>query len=192
MHVGGHMCDMESISKIAKDYNLVIIEDAAQAICGSLNGKKAGSWSKISAFSMNPMKILHAYGEAGVVTISKKQMYEKIKQLGYESEELYYNLGNAYFKSKQLGNAILHYEKALRLAPNNKDIQFNLKLVNSLTVDKIDMIPRIFFMQWWHDFSSIYSSKWWTYIFLALYVLVCFSIRIFYITYSPTFPFNIL
>ena len=81
MHVGGHMCDMELISKIAKDYNLEIIEDAAQAICGSLNGKKAGSWSKISAFSMNPMKMLNAYGECGVATTSSKNLYKKLLSL---------------------------------------------------------------------------------------------------------------
>ena len=81
MHVGGHMCEMEKISKISKKFDLHIIEDAAQAICGSLNGKKAGYFSKVSAFRMNPMKMLNAYGECGVITTSNKYLYEKILRL---------------------------------------------------------------------------------------------------------------
>lgn len=81
MHVGGHMCDMESISKIAKDNGLLIIEDAAQAFCSTLNGRRAGTFSQAAGFSMNPMKILHAYGEAGAVTTNNRKIYEMIKQL---------------------------------------------------------------------------------------------------------------
>ena len=82
--------------------------------------------------------------------------YENILKLGYHSEELYFNMGNAYYKSNQLGKAILFYERALRLSPGNKDVQYNLKLLNELTVDKIEIIPRIFFMQWWFNISGIY------------------------------------
>jgi len=81
MHVAGHMCDMKKISIIAKENNLFIIEDAAQAFCSELNGKRAGTFSTAAGFSMNPMKILHAYGEAGVVTTNSKQIYNKVKQL---------------------------------------------------------------------------------------------------------------
>ena len=81
MHVAGHMCDMKSISRIARDNSLLIIEDAAQAYCSSLNEKRAGAFSQAAGFSMNPMKILHAYGEAGVVTTNNKRIYNKIKQL---------------------------------------------------------------------------------------------------------------
>ena len=71
---------MFRISKIAKENNLFIVEDAAQAFCSTLKGKRAGSFSDAGAFSMNSMKILHAYGETGVVITSKKQLYDKIKQ----------------------------------------------------------------------------------------------------------------
>jgi len=81
MHVAGHMCDMKNISKIAKENNLFIIEDAAQAFCSQLNGRRAGTFSTAAGFSMNPMKILHAYGEAGVVTTNSKKIYNKVKQL---------------------------------------------------------------------------------------------------------------
>jgi dTDP-4-amino-4,6-dideoxygalactose transaminase len=81
MHVGGHVCDMTSISRIARDNHLFIVEDAAQAFCSLLNGKRAGAFSHAAGFSMNPMKILHAYGEAGAVTTNNKKVYNRIKQM---------------------------------------------------------------------------------------------------------------
>ena len=89
MHVAGHMCKMESISRIAKDNNLFIVEDAAQAYCSSQNGKRAGSFSHTGAFSMNPMKILHAYGEAGVVVTNRKHLYDKILQFRHAGTKRY-------------------------------------------------------------------------------------------------------
>jgi len=83
MHWGGHLCNMEEICKIAKKNNLFIIEDAAQAFGGELNGKKAGSFSIAGAFSMNPMKPLSGYGEGGAVVTNDLGIYEKIKILRY-------------------------------------------------------------------------------------------------------------
>ena len=91
MHVAGHMCDMHIISRIAKKHALLIIEDAAQAFCSSLNGKRAGTFSTAAGFSMNPMKILHAYGEAGAVTTNNKHIYNKIKQLRHAGTKRYLN-----------------------------------------------------------------------------------------------------
>lgn len=91
MHVAGHMCDMSNISRIAKRHSLLIIEDAAQAYCSSLNGKRAGSFSIAAGFSMNPMKILHAYGEAGAVTTNSKRVCNKIKQLRHAGTKRYLN-----------------------------------------------------------------------------------------------------
>lgn len=86
----------------------------------------------------------------------KSQMYEEAIE-GYlnivndnkESSELYYNLGNAYFKSSNLPKAILYYEKALLLNPNDKDIQYNLAFAYSQQPDNIEhlslgFLPRIF------------------------------------------------
>ena len=83
MHWGGHMCEMNEITKIAKKYNLKIIEDAAQAFGGELNGKKSGSFSLAGAFSMNPMKPLSGFGEGGMVVTNDKKIYEKVKLLRY-------------------------------------------------------------------------------------------------------------
>ena len=81
MHVGGKLCDMEKIYKIAKNYKLKIIEDAAQAFCSSFKNKRAGAYSDVSAFSFNPMKTLHGYGEAGAVITNNKRIYNILLQM---------------------------------------------------------------------------------------------------------------
>lgn len=75
------------------------------------------------------------------------QVYESLLQQG-ESAEIYYNLGNSYYKSGDIAHAILNYERALLLQPENGDIRANLKIANAKTIDKITPIPEIFFITW--------------------------------------------
>jgi len=75
--------------------------------------------------------------------------YRQILQQGQESAALHYNLGNAYFKAGALGEAILHYEKARRLAPRDRDIQYNLQVARVRVQDRItapepSVVMRIF------------------------------------------------
>lgn len=65
------------------------------------------------------------------------EFYESIIKKGIKNGYLFYNLGNAYFKTKQLGKAILNYERAKIYLPNDEDVEFNLKYASSLKVDKI-------------------------------------------------------
>ncbi len=76
-------------------------------------------------------------------------LYEDLAEMDKMSFEVYYNLGNGYFKLKDIGRAILNYERALRLAPRDSDIRANLRLANSMKKDKIDrpemgFIPKVF------------------------------------------------
>src|SRR6266487_4259022 len=82
--------------------------------------------------------------------------YDKIINNGYQSAEVHYNLGNAYYKINKTAFAILNYEKALKLAPNDENIKFNLKLANQKTVDKIDGIPQLFITEWKDSFANSY------------------------------------
>ena len=78
--------------------------------------------------------------------------YLRIREAGYESPSLHYNIGNAYFKANELGRAILHYERARRLAPNDADILANLELARSLGADEIVPLPRFWLFRvgsWW-------------------------------------------
>lgn len=69
------------------------------------------------------------------------EKYKTITDAGLESAALYYNLGNAYFKTNQLSKAILNYERAARLAPNDDDIRQNLSIANEATIDRFETLP---------------------------------------------------
>jgi len=102
MHVGGHMCEMFEINKIANKNKIYVVEDAAQAVCGSLRGKKAGYFSDIAAFSMNPMKMLNALGETGLITTNNKKLYEKVLMLrhaGTRKDPKKIDINNCYIGS---------------------------------------------------------------------------------------------
>ena len=81
VHYAGHLCDMEAIQEIAERNNILLIEDAAQAFGAGRYRQRAGSFSIAAGFSMNPMKVLGGYGEAGVVVTSEEEIFKKIKQL---------------------------------------------------------------------------------------------------------------
>ena len=74
--------------------------------------------------------------------------YSDLVSLGYQSPTLYYNIGNAYFKSEQLAKSILWYERALRLAPSNEDILHNLAFANNQIIDEMDIVPEFFLKKW--------------------------------------------
>ena len=71
------------------------------------------------------------------------EIYESLLQDG-ESGEIYYNLGNAYFKQDELGRAILNYERALLLQPGNADVSANLDIARAKTIDKVNPNPEVF------------------------------------------------
>ncbi len=88
-------------------------------------------------------------------------LYEQVLENDYEAPQLYYNLGNSYFKTNNLPAAILNYERAKRLAPNDEDITFNLKLAYLKTLDKTEPIPPLFFKAWWNNFARLFSGGQW-------------------------------
>lgn len=83
VHYTGQMCDMFRICEIAERNHLVVIEDAAQSFSANINGRTAGSFGKISCFSMNPMKVFHSYGEAGAVVTDDEYLNNKMAALRY-------------------------------------------------------------------------------------------------------------
>jgi tetratricopeptide (TPR) repeat protein len=86
---------------------------------------------------------------------------QKLLSEGYRNAAIYYNLGNAYYKTDQISQAILNYERALRLAPSDDDIRFNLKLANLKTVDRINPVPQLYLVTKWESFISSGSSRSW-------------------------------
>jgi len=106
--------------------------------------------------------------------------YEEILKTGVESPELYYNLGNAYYKSGLLPEAILNYERAKLLAPDDKDITYNLELAQSQTIDKIDKVGKFFLKVWIKDLRNKADSDTWAYMSIAFFTLVIAMLFLFY------------
>ncbi|MGD9022162.1 MAG: DegT/DnrJ/EryC1/StrS family aminotransferase [Deltaproteobacteria bacterium] len=78
VHLFGQCCDMDAIAELADAHDLVIIEDAAQAIGAEYEGRRAGSMGDMACFSFFPSKNLGAFGDAGMVTTSSDRLYEKL------------------------------------------------------------------------------------------------------------------
>jgi len=92
---------------------------------------------------------------------------------------LYYNLGNAYFKSGEIAPAILWYERALRLDPSDADIRYNLEYARALTQDRIDEVPEIFFEQWGHALCYLLPSNTWAVISILFFALTVALVLLF-------------
>ena len=92
---------------------------------------------------------------------SALQDWEDVRATGLMSKELYYNLGNAYFKTGEMAQSILWYERALKLDPSDADIRHNLEYARSLTQDRIEEVPEIFFEQWGHAMCYLLPSNTW-------------------------------
>lgn len=120
------------------------------------------------------------------------QIYQKLADSGYEGTSLYYNLGNAYYKSGKLGLSILYYEKALKLSPNDDDINHNLALANSKIVDKVEPLPKFFLFEWWESILAFFPLSGWTYLVYALYIILLILIGIYFFSRSAKIQKNSL
>ncbi|MGP1436815.1 MAG: tetratricopeptide repeat protein [Phocaeicola sp.] len=106
-------------------------------------------------------------------------LYEGILNTGKESADIYYNLGNSYYKMKNIAKAILNYERALLLNPGDSDIRFNLKLAQSKTVDNITPMSEVFLITWFKSLTNIVSEKGWSKIAIACFILSLILIAIY-------------
>jgi len=78
VHFTGYMTNMIEVMKIAKKYNLYVVEDACQSILGSINGINAGRWGNTGAFSLHPLKNINVWSDGGIITTSNNQLYKKL------------------------------------------------------------------------------------------------------------------
>lgn len=125
------------------------------------------------------------YNQAGQSYQSKEYRkaaddYEKLLAQGYENSEVYYNLGNCYFKLDSIAKCILSFERAMKLSPGDEDIIHNLKLARLKTVDNIKPVPQLQIVTWWNNFINFRSSGGWAMMAVALLwfalLLVAFAI----------------
>ena len=92
VHLYGQLANMPELMKIAKEHNLLVLEDSAQAHGANIDGKKAGNWGDASGFSFYPGKNLGALGDAGAITTNDLELYTVLDHLrNYGSKEKYKN-----------------------------------------------------------------------------------------------------
>lgn len=138
VHIFGHPANMEEILKIAKKYNLRIIEDCAQAFGASINGKKVGSFGDAGCFSFYPSKNLGAYGDGGMITINNASMAEEIKKLRNHGSKGAYRHETIGFNSRldeiQAGILLVKFK---RIDEYNKKRRENASLYTKLLSEKV-------------------------------------------------------
>jgi dTDP-4-amino-4,6-dideoxygalactose transaminase len=92
VHLYGQCADMGGLDRVAAEFKLLVIEDAAQAVGATWNGKLAGSMGLASAFSFYPTKNLSAFGDAGAVTTNDPQVAERVRSLrNHGAKQRYYH-----------------------------------------------------------------------------------------------------
>lgn len=106
------------------------------------------------------------------------QYYDSLTEFG-QSTALYYNLGNAYFKTNQVAEAILYYERALKLNPNDPDIHYNLQLANERIKDNIEKLPELNIARWWSNFTLSLGVDLWGWLSIGLMIVAMVLMMVF-------------
>ena len=97
--------------------------------------------------------------------------YESVLKTKKQSAELYFNLGNAYYKINKVAPAIYNFEKALVLNPNDSEIKNNLKFAQKMTIDEIKEVPKVGFEKLLRDFTASFKYDVWAWISVVFSVL---------------------
>lgn len=108
------------------------------------------------------------------------EIYRKILAEGKESADLYYNLGNCYFKAGENTRAILNYERALLLNPGDEMVRYNLKMAQAASVDKIEVLPELFLVRWYKAVETHFSADQWGYVSVGLFILFLVMAALFF------------
>ena len=108
------------------------------------------------------------------------EMYEAILANEGESSDIYYNLGNSYYKMDNIAKAILNYERALLLNPGDGDIRFNLELAQSKAVDKVVPMSEMFFVTWTKSFGNMMSEKGWSKLAIVCFIVMLLSLAVYF------------
>lgn len=112
------------------------------------------------------------------------EKYQTILENGKHSAELYFNLGNAYYKLNNIAPSIYYYEKALQLAPNDKEILNNIAFARNMTIDDIATIPEIGFSKFVNSITNMMSFDAWAMMAVGFVILFVILILSYYFSYT--------
>lgn len=133
----------------------------------------AGMFFILQVSAQDSIQVLWEKANAYYTTEEYQQAvlaYEQIIDSGQESARLYFNLGNAYYKAGNINQAILNYERAKLLAPQDEDIEFNLRLANQFVVTEIEALPQPFFVRWRNRIINMYPADTWAGVSIGSFV----------------------
>lgn len=114
------------------------------------------------------------------------KLYNKIEAEDKVSSELYYNLGNCYYKLNKVAPTIYNYEKALKLNPNNEDAQNNLIFAKRLTLDRIEVLPKTALQRFNESFLQKLSYDGWAITAVLFSILVAVLFLLYYFAHSSS------
>ena len=112
--------------------------------------------------------------------------YDKLIKQGYEGTSLYYNLGNAHYRLGKVGYAILYYEKALKLSPNDEDVKHNLALAKLNIKDKVETLPPFFIFNIWESVLASLSVSGWTVFVYIVFILFLLCVIAYFFSRTST------
>lgn len=112
--------------------------------------------------------------------------WQEICDMGLESSDLYCNIGDAWYKQNELGQAVLAYERALKLDPSNATARYNLDFVNNMIQDKIETVPEFFLKQWSRKLCWLLPSGAWAALCLVLFAAVLACLLLFLLSASSS------
>lgn len=112
--------------------------------------------------------------------------YTAIAEASMESAPLWCNLGSAWYKSGNLGKAILCYERALKLDPSYEDARYNLELLNAMKLDRLESVPELILATWMKNLGRTLDSDSWAVCFLVFLVLTLAMVLLFILGSSAT------
>lgn len=106
-------------------------------------------------------------------------VYYQVIAQNKESSDLYYNMGNAAYRSNSIGYSILYYEKALKLEPTHEDAANNLEFVSQYRLDAFEEVPRLFVGTWIKAFVHMLPERIWSILAMFLFFVVLTGILIY-------------
>ena len=142
------------------------------------------SHTEFAAAKISDDNVTKAEGDSAYMRndyASAIQIYESLLKKG-EAAEIYYNLGNSYYKADDIAKAILNYERALLLQPGNADIRANLEIARSKTIDKVVSVPDIFFVAWVKSLINCLSVDAWAKLGIVFFILLLISFSLFFLS----------
>lgn len=156
---------MKSILKLRRSVFLILLFISSVVTAGNTGVSPEGRYANANKFYRSGN-----YAEAGV-------QYESLVNEGKRSTELFFNLGNCYYKQGDFAKAVLNFERARKISPTDEDITYNLKLANTQITDKIEPIPQLFYERWWELLLNFLSPTYWSIVAISfLWIAAAFAI----------------